>query len=165
MSERWVVNASPLIVLARIGLEQLLLDLADEIIVPRAVAVEIEAGPPEDQSRRALATGKFTVIDTPTPPTEILAWDLGSGETAVLSFALAQSSWTAIIDDAAARRCARSFSIPLKGTLAIVILAKQRGLIASAAQTLQALRSNGFRLDDQIIAETLRRTVGEVWIP
>jgi predicted nucleic acid-binding protein len=165
MSERWVVNASPLIVLARIGLEQLLLDLVDEVIVPRAVAVEIEAGPPEDQSRRALATGKFTVIDTPTPPTEILAWDLGSGETAVLSFALAQSGWTAILDDAAARRCARSFSIPLKGTLAVVILAKQRGLIASAAQTLQTLRSHGFRLNDPIIAEALMRMVGETWLP
>jgi len=32
---------------------------------------------------------------------EILAWHLGSGETAVLSFALAQAGWTAILDTAA----------------------------------------------------------------
>lgn len=165
MSERWVLNASPLIVLARIGLERVFFDLADEIVVPRAVAIEIEAGPTEDQARQALATGSFTIIDTPPPLPEILAWDLGNGETAVLSFALAQPGWTAILDDAAARRCARSFLVPLKGTLAIVILAKQHGLVASAAQTLQTLRSVGFRLDDQTIREALDRTVGEVWSP
>lgn len=165
MAERWVLNASPLIVLAQVGLERLFFDLADEIILPRAVAIEIDAGPPEDLARRALATGSFTIVDTPAPPGEILAWDLGSGETAVLSFALTQSGWTAILDDAAARRCARSFLVPLKGTLAVVILAKQLGLISSAAQTLQALRSVGFRLDDQTIREALSRTVGEVWLP
>ncbi len=62
-----------------------------------------------------------------------------------------------------ARRCARSFSVPLKGTLAVVILAKQRGLIPSATEVLRALLSNGFRLDETIIREALARTVREPW--
>jgi len=42
--ERWVLNASPLIVLAHIGREDLLFALADEVVVPRAVALEIQEG-------------------------------------------------------------------------------------------------------------------------
>lgn len=163
MAEHWAVNASPLIVLARIGHEDLLLSLADQVVVPREVAEEIEAGPTQDQARQALAAGRFTVIDTPSPPPELLAWDLGSGETAVLSLAIAEKKWTVILDDAAARKCARSFSLPLKGTLAIVLLAKQRGLIPSAAQIIQALISAGFRLDERLVQEALARTVGETW--
>ena len=165
MAEHWVLNASPLIVLARIGRQNLLPALADQIVVPQAVAAEIQAGPAQDQARQALATGQFTIVDTPSPPPELLSWDLGSGETSVLSLAIAEPTWTVILDDAAARKCARSFSLSVKGTLAIVLLAKQRGLIPSAAQTIQALINVGFRLDDQVIREALAHTVGETWEP
>ena len=87
MTENWVLNASPLIVLARIGYEDLLPSLAAQVVVPRSVAEEIQAGPDQDPARKALAAGRFTVVDTPPPPPEQLAWDLGRGETAVLSLA------------------------------------------------------------------------------
>ena len=47
--------------------------------------------------------GQFPVVDTAPAPPELLAWDLGAGETAVLSLALAERTWTAILDDAPAR--------------------------------------------------------------
>jgi len=162
--ERWILNASPLIIMARIGCEGLFSDLADEVVVPRAVAIEVQAGPATDRARQALTAGRFQIVVTPPPPAEILAWDLGAGETAVLTLALAESGWTAILDDAAARRCARSFALPVKGTLAVVILARQRGLISSATELLQALKIVGFRLDDRVIQDALARTVGERWI-
>lgn len=56
-----------------------------------------------------------------------------------------------------------SFGLSLKGTLAVVILAKQRGLILSAADVLRSLLNTGFRLDEQVIREALSRTVGEAW--
>jgi predicted nucleic acid-binding protein len=163
--ERWVVNASPFIVLARIGLEGVFEALAAQVIIPRAVALEVQAGPTDDRARQVLATGRFTIVDTPPPAAEILAWDLGAGETAVLSWALTETGWTAILDDGQARKCARSFSIPMKGTLAVVILAKQQGLIASAADALRSLRAIGFRLDDRTISQALLQTVGEKWQP
>jgi predicted nucleic acid-binding protein len=95
----------------------------------------------------------------------VLAWDLGVGETAVLSLALAEDGWTVFLDDAMARKCARSFSRRLKGTLGVILLAQQRGLIASAAGVIRSLRATGFHLDDQIIREALARTTGEQWIP
>jgi predicted nucleic acid-binding protein len=162
VTERWVLNTSPLIVLARVGQEHLFRELADDVVVPRAVVEEIEAGPADDRARKAIAGGRFAVVDA-VPAPEILAWDLGAGETAVLSYALGEPGWTVILDDAAARKCARSFDLRLKGTLAVIILAKQRGLISSAADVLQSLLRIGFRLDEHIIREALSRTVGERW--
>lgn len=162
MGERWVLNASPLIVLACVGQEHLFEALADEVVVPRAVAEEIEAGPLDDPARRVIAGGQFTIVDT-APVLDVLAWDLGAGETAVLSYALEEPGWTAVLDDAAARKCARSFGLPLKGTLGVIILAKQRGLIPSAAEIVRSLLRSGFRLDENIIREALSRAVGETW--
>jgi predicted nucleic acid-binding protein len=163
VAKRWVINASPLIVLCSIQYEHLLFRLADEIVVPRAVANEIAQGPSEDKARQLLSASHFQVVNTPTAPVELLTWDLGAGETAVLAHAIANPEWTAILDDGAARRCAKSFSVPVKGTLGIVILARQRGLISSASSVLRQLLNIGFRLDDRVISEALQRTVGEEW--
>ena len=77
MVEHWVLNASPLIVLARVGLEDLPLSLATQVVVPRPVAEEIQGSPSLDPARQALASGRFIIVDTPPPPPELLAWDLG----------------------------------------------------------------------------------------
>lgn len=163
MAERWVLNASPLIVLARGGYEGLIFDLADEVALPRPVAAEIGAGPEDDAARRLLAAGRIPLVDVPPSPPELLAWDLGVGETAVLAYALVNPGWRAVLDDRAARRCAKAFSIPLQGTLAVVLLARQRSLIPSAASVIRALQTGGFRLKDELIREVLRDTVSEEW--
>ena len=80
----WVVNASPIICLAKEGYTDLLFKLPGEIIVPKAVAEEILAGSISDPARQLLVTGKLPVVEIQALP-EILAWDLGKRETAVLS--------------------------------------------------------------------------------
>ena len=163
MPERWVINASPLIVLAKIGQIGLLTALADEIAIPDAVVREINSGPSDDPARNWLVGPKVPIVDITTLPPELLAWDLGAGETAVLSHALANPGWTAVLDDNAARNCARSFNIPVKGTLAVVILAKQQGLISSAADLIRQLQQHGHRIHDTIVRDALDKTVGEPW--
>ena len=162
MSERWVLNASPIIVVARVGQEHLFDALVDEVVVPRAVVEEIQAGPTGDPGRQVIASGRFTFVDA-TPVPEVLAWDPGMGETAVLSYALKEFERTVIVDDAAARRCAQSFDLPFQGTLAVVVLAKQHGLIPFAADILRSLLKGGFRLNEGVIREVLSRTVDEQW--
>lgn len=158
----WVVNASPIICLAKAGYTDLLLKLPGKIIVPNAVAEEILAGPINDPARQLLVTGKLPVVEIQALP-EILAWDLGKGETAVLSYALANPGWIAVIDDLAARKCARSFTILIKGTLAIVIQAKKCGLIVSASDAMRSLQAAGLRLDNEVIRIALKQTVNEEW--
>lgn len=163
MSKCWVINASPLIVLARINQAHLFAQLADQIVVPQAVADEIHNGDDKDLARQFLDRGTLRIIATPPPTDALLSWDLGAGETAVLSYALANNNWVSILDDKAARKCARTFSLPIKGTLGVILLAKQQGLISSAADILRELRHNGFRLDEELIRNALWRAVNEVW--
>jgi predicted nucleic acid-binding protein len=163
VTERWVLNASPLIVLSKIGQAHLFTELA-ESVVPNAVVAEIMAGPEDDPARQFMREhGRLKIIETASVPAELLAWDLGAGETAVLAYALANPGWTAILDDNAARKCDRSFSVPVKGTLAVVITARQEGLIPSAAGVLHQLQAHDFRIKEDIVREALRLTVNETW--
>jgi predicted nucleic acid-binding protein len=163
MSDRWVVNASPLIVFGKIGQLDLLTQLPKEVVVPQAVADEIVAGPENDAARLAIEAGMFRLVDTQEPTPELAAWDLGSGETAVLSYTLVNPGWTAILDDGAARKCAVTFGVDVKGSLAIVILAKKRGLIPQAKQLLHTMQEVGLRLNESIIRQVLRETLNEDW--
>ncbi len=162
MTERWVLNASPLIALGRIGYTHLFSELATDIAIPRAVAEEIETGSTNDRAYLTLKDNAQYIVETHFVP-EVLAWDLGAGETAVISYALLQPGWKVVLDDAMARKCARSFDLQTKGTLAVVILAKQRGLVTSAAAVLRQLLKAEFRLDEKVIREALIHTVGEMW--
>lgn len=60
-------------------------DLTDQIILPQAVAKEIQAGPPGDPAQNFLMEGRIPIVATPTPSAELFAWDLGAGETTVLA--------------------------------------------------------------------------------
>ena len=162
MAERWVLNASPLIVLAKINHQHLLPQLADEILIPQAVLAEINAGPTGDPARQFLATSPLSVAEV-TPDPVVVAWDLGTGEVAVLSHALTHRGWTAVVDDGAARRCARALGIPLLGTLGLVLRARLAGHIPAAVPVLRAIQAQGFRLDDEVIRLSLQQTVGESW--
>ncbi len=162
MPEHWVVNASPLIVLAKIDSLHLLTELAEKIVVPSAVLNEIKAGPAGDPARLFFDSTPLPTVPVIADPI-ILAWDLGSGETAVLSHALTHAGWKVVIDDGAARRCARTLEIPLIGTLGIIIKARQVGLISAAAPLLRELRAQGFRLNERVVRTALLKTVGEDW--
>lgn len=162
MTERWVVNASPLIVLSKIEHQHILEQLADEIVLPAAVAAEIVAGPIDDPARRYLKAEPLPIIDVP-PDSVVYSWDLGTGEAAVLSYARQNVGWKAIVDDGMARRCARTLSVPLIGTLGVIIRACQAGIIPEAAPVMKAMLHHGFRLDQRIIREVLWKSLGETF--
>ena len=162
MSERWVINASPIIVLAKIDSDWLITELADEIILPQAVVDEINAGPEGDPARRKMVSSPWPIREIEIDPL-VMAWDLGAGETAVLSYAFRHEGWRAVVDDAAARRCARTLEIPTLGALGIILKARQNELIPAAAPLLKEMVSQGFRLNDQVIRRALQTLVDEDW--
>lgn len=160
MHDVWVVNASPLIVLAKVGHLDLLERLAHEILIPEAVVREVLAGP-ADAARTALAAGFGTRCDPATIPSMLLEWALGSGETAVLALAQERDS-TAVLDDASARACARCLRIPAVGTLGVIVRAKVRGVVSAASPIIAAVRDAGLHIDDGTVAVALRE-IGEEW--
>jgi predicted nucleic acid-binding protein len=161
VAEPAVVNASPLIFLSRAGLLDLLQLLSLEIVVPEIVATEIRVRGKSDPTAQAIASTAWLVVtQTPPVPTQIQSWGLGPGESSVLAWARAHPGSEAIIDDLAGRRCAAAFNIPVRGTLGLALIAKQRGRIASARDVLEQLRQGGMYLSDQVMNEALR-LVGE----
>jgi hypothetical protein len=164
MRETWVVNASPLISLAKIGRLDLLHAAERDVLIPAAVAKEILAGPTGDPASIAL-TARDLAEPIPTASrVEVVEWGLGAGETAVLSLALDRGA-TAVIDDREARAAARSLGVRLIGTLGVVIRARREGRIPSAASVIADLRRAGLRLDDSLLRQALRQFVDEDWEP
>jgi predicted nucleic acid-binding protein len=151
-SDRVVVNASPLIVLFKAGLAHLLPQVFSEVLVPGAVWDEVIAGGANDIAAKGLVIVDWAKrVEVATIAPVILAWSLGQGESEVLSVAFDQSGYRAVIDDAAARRCARTVQVPTLGTGGVLVLAKRRGLIASVESSLQELRNAGLWLSEEVV--------------
>ena len=150
-----VFNASPLIVLAKAGLLDTILSLGDPAIVPQAVADEVTGfDDPKDPARLWLQTRPVAVRLVPTPPVSsfLAAWDLGDGESAVISVADEMAGAIAVLDDMAARRCAQARGIEVTGTLGLVLLAKQQGLISEVTRPLEAITAAGLFVSPHHIA-------------
>ncbi|MEH1926720.1 DUF3368 domain-containing protein [Nostoc sp.] len=161
MAELPVINTSPLIFLTKGGFLDLLLLMGSSIIVPDAVAAEIQAYGEIDVTVVALNNTDWLVVqETPPVPNVIQNWDLGQGESAVLTWGYVNPGTEVILDDLAARRCAAALGIPVRGTLGIVITAKQRGVIPTARPVLEQLRLCGMYLSDRVINQSLA-LVGE----
>ena len=82
-------------------------------------------------------------------------WQVGTGESQVLGWALRGPGKVAILDDRAARRCATLLGIPVIGTVGVVALAKRRGLVSAAAPIFTALEEAGLFLSKALIREVL----------
>lgn len=162
MNEVWVVDSSPVITLAKAGRLDLLEQLSTDLLIPLPVRDEILEGPPSDPARDALKSGWGQIVAPGPVPEAVLEWGLGAGESATLALALAEPGRAAILDDAAARACARTLGVRYLGTLAVVLRAKQAGLIESAANMMVALRQAGLRLDEGTLRAALER-IGERW--
>jgi len=87
-------------------------------------------------------------------PASIQAWDLGAGETAVLSYALRRQA-AAILDDRAGRRCTLAHHVPVRGTLGLALLAKRHGKISAARPLLERMREQGMYLSDAVLDRAL----------
>jgi len=162
VSDVWVTNASPVITLAKAGYLELLTQLPTDLLLPEQVALEILAGPVEDPARQAVEGGWGRRIAPAMVPADLVEWGLDAGETAALALALERRPCTVLLDDRAARTCARTCGLPLIGTLGVVLRARKRGMVADAAEVVRALRKAGLHLDDRTIRLALGQ-VGEKW--
>lgn len=158
--ERVVINASPLITLFNSQLADLLPQLFGFVEVPPAVWQEVTAHK-TDIAARSLPQATWAKQTEPVEISALVAaWDLGAGGSAVLSYALAHSGYTALIDDAAARRCAISLNVSTLGTGGVIVLAKRRGIVPSVSEPIESLRNAGLWLSDNLVS-LLKQQAGE----
>lgn len=158
-----VVNASPLITLFRSGQADLLPRLFSHIVVPESVWSEVvidDRDPRNDSAARLLSTQSWPIRRQVAVSPRVAVWQLGAGETAVMSHALANPPLRAVIDDRDARRCAQTLGIPMLGTGGLLVLAKRRGLLTSVGEGIARLQQAGLWMSDDLV-RMLRAAAGE----
>jgi predicted nucleic acid-binding protein len=158
--EKIVINASPLILLFNSDLEYILPKMFQNIIVPDAVWQEILNSPYFDKAAQRIPDTDWLKKVPGQTVEEVVRWDLGNGETEVLSFVFIQREDTPVIDDIAAKKCAVSLGIPTLGTGSTLILAKEKGIIDSVEKSLMKLRNAGMWISDSMI-QLLKDKAGE----
>ena len=156
--ERVVINASPFILLCKSGLVELLPQLFSEICMPERVSMEIIEGSDIAEEKLYDYEETWIVRYLVNVVEEVLVWNLGDGETDVLSLAFRdKENCTALIDDRAARKCAETLNIKTLGTGWILILAKERGLIENVLPELKKVQDAGLWISDEIVEVILKQ--------
>lgn len=150
MKGKIVINASPVILLHKADLEFVLPALFSNIVIPDGVMQEISVHKEDEIAHRVRSQRDFTICEVTLEPL-VQAWDLGKGETDVISFAYHDPTYMPALDDSAAKACCRSFGLRTLGTGAILILAKKKGLLDSVREALLTLRNRGMWISDPVI--------------
>ena len=160
MTDAWVIDASPIILYGRIGRLDLIERLAPRVIVPVTVIEEIQAGVQKDSTAKEAISWavKYQRRDIAIPST-VERWDLGPGESQVISFCLQGERW-AVLDDRMARRCVSAHGLQMIGSLGMILRAKRLGLIEAARLWVYKLREQGMFVGDELLERSLS-AVGE----
>jgi len=117
-----ICNTSPIQYLHQLGLLGLLRRLADSVIVPTAVVRELNDGRQVGVSLPDLAEISWiSVVQSASAVVLPLVTDLGPGEAEVLALGLERRSAVLVLDDAVARRTARTLQLRHTGTLGLLL--------------------------------------------
>lgn len=148
-----IADAGPLIALAGIDELPLIQTLFSSLTIPEAVRQECLAKPGIDAQRiEAAITAGWLLVRRNKAPSPLLSTSLGAGETDVIALALeAPKASLLIMDDRLARRYALSRGLAIAGTVRLLDLAEQRGLIASAEESIQDMRAIGYRISVSLL--------------
>jgi predicted nucleic acid-binding protein len=157
VGEPWVINASPVIVPAKLGLIDKVPGVASPLVIPEPVASEIRHGKAGDPAVCWLnEAGRGFIKPAEPSPAHLTRSRIGAGERSVIAWALAHSGFVAVLDDSAARSQARRLSLPVLGTVGIVIRMKQAGLIERAKPWLLQIRQAGGHIGEELLRDAIR---------
>jgi len=143
-----ISDTSCLIALSNIGMLHIVKDLYDEIIITSEVKAEFGEILPDwiivMQVRDKL---KQTDIEK----------RLDKGEASSIALALEIPNSMLIIDEIKGRNIAKSVNIEIIGTIGILLLASNKGLINDVISVILKLTNNGFRLSDKLLDKIIEK--------
>jgi len=149
-----VSNSSPLIALAKIGKLYILGELFKEIIIPKAVWNEVvvkgKGKPGAEEVEKAEWIKVKEVRDKLS--VEVLKGEIEIGEAEAIILAKELNADLLIMDEKIPRIIAESIGLRVIGSLAILYIAKKRGLIKEDFdEIVKELRARGIRFSDDVI--------------
>lgn len=147
-----VVDNTPLVALWRLHRLDLVASLFGDVVVPPAVYEEFLAIDRKERTH-AIEERSWISVNSPENPRRALAFaGLDRGEAEVLALAEERRARLIVADDKQARRYARRLGFPLTGTLGVLILAKEQGLIPSVTAEISRLQDHGLYLGADVVA-------------
>ena len=165
MNENWVLDASPIILLGKADLLKTVSPLAKVWIIPDGVIREVEAKRSIEPYLSEISFNSAVVQEKVQKiHPSIIAWNLGRGESEVLTLALGKPGTGVVLDDLQARKCAELFDIPLIGSLGLIVLAKRKGLLNLAKPEIERLIAVGLHIDSAMLTRILSG-IGEGYKP
>ena len=158
----WIVDAGPLIFLAKLGRLELLKQ-AGVVCIPRAVYNETQQYDDAAAAVIAHATRSWLTIRSVRNQQEVrsLLEDLDIGEAEVLALAKELHPERIILDDMDARRIARRYGFSITGTVGLLLAARLRSEIPSLRTELERLKQVGFWINPKLEAAVLQEA-GEI---
>ncbi len=153
-----VSDASPIIVLLKTNNLSILKDLFEKITVPTAVYKEITA-----KEQEKIIFDKIDWIKTRniknTQENVLLEKLIDKGEAEAIILAK-ELKTTLLLDDAKARKYAKLLNVEVIGTLGLLKIAKNRGVIPSVKKVISDMLAEGYYIEDKLITQILE-DVGE----
>jgi predicted nucleic acid-binding protein len=152
MNKIIISDTSCLIALERIGRIDLLQETFTTIYTTQTVAEEFEELLPEwiliKEIKNVSMADKLKLI-------------LDAGEASAISLALETENSVLIIDEKKGRKVARELNVTIIGTLKVLLIAKNKGVIRSVKEITDDLQKHSFRFNKTIVEEVLK-LAGEI---
>jgi predicted nucleic acid-binding protein len=153
-----VADSSPLIYLSRVGVLHILPTLFGDVVVPKAVWDEaVERRPSAPRIENLRRADWIRVVDNPTTSVDL---GLDPGETAAILVAESLRADLLLIDERLGRTVAHERGLTVRGTLGVLVQARQSNVLPTLKSVLDALVSEGFRITPALIQQALEH-VGE----
>lgn len=140
-----VSDTSCLILFHKIGEFELLQKVFGQIIITETVSKEFKRPIP-----------KWIQVINPTTNLHLgLQGFLDPGEATSISLAIELTGSLLIIDELKGRRIAKELGIATSGSLGILVIAKNTGIIDSVKTIIEKIKQTNFRLSDNLIQKIL----------
>ena len=156
-----VSNASPLIALSTIDLLDTLAKLYGNIHIPQAVNKEVIAAGQGRPGSQEVATAQWIICHAVADQWSVAqlqaSTGLDRGESEAIILANELNASLIILDDKDARQYCQTCQLPIIGTVGLLLLAKDDGIIPTIKQPLEALITAGIRVGAVLYSEVLRR--------
>ena len=151
-----ISNTSPLIGLFGINSLSFLRDLYTEVWIPREVEKEFLAVN-EAIHREALQSAPWIkVVDLTNPQSAAAYQGIDAGEAEVFALAAEHAARLVLLDENKGRRKAKEIGLTTKGTVGILLEAKEEGLVHVIKPLLIRLKDNGIHLSESLINNALQ---------
>lgn len=154
-----VVDTSPLIYLSSLGDILILKELFGKILIPEAVRKEVMSGGKGSFGFKEINEEKWIKakkIKNILAKDHLLT-DLDEGESEVIVLAEEAKANLIIMDDRLGRKLAKLQGYDTIGTIRLLMIAKDKGLISEVRSRVERIKAVGFWISDDVFNFILRQ--------